>query len=220
MKFFTAVAIIPTIVSALAIRAAPAPAPGNNWDVYAQNTAQLKSRGLCRAYVGRDKPTKAVWGANMCTDVCAPAKQLAKDQKVFSVTCLGSGPAKGDFPDPEGYRYNLGQCKCNDPVINWITEKIVVEGLPALGLVTCSVFKIAVTETFDLLTGVARGALGTGTQTLAKVAKALIKAGKGSSDWEAYVKEHLAAGDACDFSAAKLFNDFGKLTDYNIANVM
>ncbi|KAK8134133.1 Chitotriosidase-1 [Apiospora sp. TS-2023a] len=137
----------------------------------------------------------------------------------------GNAPGYSDFKDvcapndPKGKSYTLGQCMCNLPIINWAGDTFVA-ALPALGQVTCAVWTEAAKSAAQILSGVnAAAGAKTGVQTLIKVAKMLKKQGKGASEWEEYVKKHVAAGDACKFDIKKMFNDAVDIVDSAIPNV-
>ncbi|KAK8130033.1 hypothetical protein PG999_002413 [Apiospora kogelbergensis] len=95
-----------------------------------------------------------------------------------------------------------------------------VASLPAIGQVTCAVWKEAAKSAVQILSGVnAAAGAKTGIQTLIKVAKMLKKQGKGANEWEEYVRKHVAAGDACEFDIKKMFNDAVKVADSALRNV-
>ncbi|KAK8086810.1 hypothetical protein PG994_001784 [Apiospora phragmitis] len=171
---------------------------------YDRETGVLKERGLCRSYKG-DIP-----GYSDYKKLCAPK---CGDQKALMAKANKSGKVQS------GKSYTLGECKCNLPLVNWAGETFVAS-LPALGRVTCAVWKEAAKSAAQILSGV-NGAAGakTGIQTLIKVAKMLKKQGKGATEWEEYVKKHVAAGDACKFDIKQMFEDAVKVADSAIPNV-
>ncbi|KAK7977742.1 Chitotriosidase-1 [Apiospora saccharicola] len=188
---------------------------------YDQETGVLKDRGLCRSYKGNAP------GYSDFKDVCAPKcgdqkSLMAKANtsgKTQSVSCVMTTKAPPYFSDPKGKSYTLGQCMCNLPIINWAGDTFVA-ALPALGQVTCAVWTEAAKSAAQILSGVnAAAGAKTGVQTLIKVAKMLKKQGKGASEWEEYVKKHVAAGDACKFDIKKMFNDAVDIVDSAIPNV-
>ncbi|CAJ2502446.1 Uu.00g098400.m01.CDS01 [Anthostomella pinea] len=189
---------------------------------YDRETDDLKSRGLCRAYKGAE-PSYSHW-QDFCDPVCAGAKGIAaQNDGTFSETCDASqATASPYFPDPtdDGLTYTFGTCKCNMPIINWAGDAFVA-ALPAIGQVTCAVWIEAAKSAAAILSGVnGASAAKTGLQTLWKVAKLLAKQGKKASDWEDYVKKHVAAGDACDqLDIGKLWDDAQQLSDDVFANV-
>ncbi|KAK8077625.1 Chitotriosidase-1 [Apiospora saccharicola] len=172
---------------------------------YDQETGVLKDRGLCRSYKGNAP------GYSDFKDVCAPKcgdqkSLMAKANtsgKTQSVSCVMTTKAPPYFSDPKGKSYTLGQCMCNLPIINWAGDTFVA-ALPALGQVTCAVWTEAAKSAAQILSG---------------VAKMLKKQGKGASEWEEYVKKHVAAGDACKFDIKKMFNDAVDIVDSAIPNV-
>ncbi|KAI1878367.1 uncharacterized protein JN550_000549 [Neoarthrinium moseri] len=187
---------------------------------YDKETQDLKNRGLCRKYEGRDEPSYSKF-TDLCEPKCGDAKKIVDEtHKTYSVTCAVTGTTtQPTFPDPEGKRYKLGQCFCNLPIVNWVGENFVAS-LPAIGQVTCAVWKEAAKDAASLLTGVGGvGAAKTGIQALIKVAKMLASQGKSASNFEEYVKKHVAAGDACSFDFKKMFEDAKKVSDEALANV-
>ncbi|KAK8006597.1 Chitotriosidase-1 [Apiospora marii] len=186
-----------------------------------QEDEVLKERGLCRSYKG-EVPAYSDW-KDLCAPKCGDQKALmAKANasgKTQSVSCLMNTKAPPYYNDPQGKSYTLGQCMCNLPIVNWAGDTFVA-ALPAIGQVTCAVWTEAAKSAAQILSGV-NGAAGakTGVQTLIKVAKMLKKQGKGVSEWEEYVKKHVAAGDACKFDVKKMFNDAVDIVDSSIPNV-
>lgn len=219
---FTSAALLLASAASLASAAAVQPryTKEEEWRDYNLMTESLKEDGLCRTYPQRQEPSYSSW-ADMCEPTCADARALAQKDgdKIFSVSCLAAGAHLETLHDPEGAGYHLGECKCNLPVVNWVGEA-VVEALPAIGHVACAVWELAAKEAAQLLLAT-RGAAAatTGTQTLIKVAKMLQSRGKGVSDWEKWVKERVDSGDACNFSAKKLFEDFTGLDDSVLRNI-
>lgn len=192
----------------------------SEWRDYDMVTKQLADRGLCRLYLEK-QPSYSSW-KEQCEPLCADARAVALDKdEFFNVACL-PGKAGGHvetFRDPEARAYTYGECKCNLAVINEGTKK-VFEKLPAIGLIACSVWKLAAKEALDIagaVVGVSRAK--TGTQALAKAAKQIKKQGGGENDWEEWVEKHLKEGTACDFSLKQLFHDFTGLDDSAIKNV-
>lgn len=211
MKFSLATALFPIAASALVARQ-------NDWPAYDSETDVLKGDGLCRAYTTGDIPPEATEGVAMCEDLCAPAREITSDESVFSVSCIAFGQAMPDFPDPSGARYNIGECKCNHPLVNWVAEAVIIEGLPAIGRVTCAAWKLATSEAAQLLVGTLTN-LGGGTQTLAKVARMINSLGNGASDWENWVREVSEGDGACDFSPQQLLQDFTGLNEQDLSAV-
>ncbi|KAH6655792.1 hypothetical protein BKA67DRAFT_249643 [Truncatella angustata] len=187
---------------------------------YDLQTEDLKQSGLCRFYKG-DQPEYSKY-QDLCEPKCGEARKLAIDDgKTFSVSCSASqATAVPWFQDPQGNgEFTLGQCLCNLPIVNFVGETFVAS-LPALGQVVCSVWKLATVDAAKLLAGtLSTGGAGTATQTLLKVAKMLAKQGKGASEYEEYVKKHLAAGDSCSFNIKQMFEDALKISDEDLANV-
>lgn len=210
MKFSTAAALFPLTASALVARQ-------NGWPAYDAETDVLKEDGLCRAYKTLDPPPEAS-GLEMCDDLCAPAREITSDDAIFSISCIATGQAMPEFPDPSGARYNIGECKCNHPLINWVAEAVIIEGLPAIGRVTCAVWKLAASEAAQLIAGTLTGMNG-GAQTLAKVARMINSLGNGAGDWEAWVSEVSEGDGACDFSPQQLLEDFTGLTEEDLSAV-
>lgn len=204
-------------VSAVAIRARDEQSDlQRDYDI---ETDVLKDRGLCRVYQGADPEYSKF--TDLCGPKCGDARAIVDEtNEAYSVTCAVTGTTtQPTFTDPEDETYKLGQCFCNLPIINWVGENFVA-ALPALGQVTCAVWKEASKEAASILSGASGvGSAKTSVQALIKVAKLLNKVGKGASEYEDYVREHLEAGDACDFDIGQLFEDAVGLSDDAIANV-
>ncbi|KAK9422516.1 hypothetical protein SUNI508_00379 [Seiridium unicorne] len=187
---------------------------------YDTQTKSLESDGLCRFYKGT-APEYSKY-TDMCDPKCGDARKIAlQDNKTFSVTCSASSPTGTTWssdPYDKSLQFTLGQCLCNLPIVNFVGETFV-EALPALGQVTCSVWKLATEDAAKILIGLPTGGASTASQTLIKVAKMLAKQGKGATEYEDYVKKHLAAGDSCDFDIKKMFEDAVKAPEEAIANV-
>lgn len=221
MRFASATLLLAGAASlAWAAAVQPRYTEAEKWRDYKLMTASLQEDGLCRTYPQREEPSYSSWAA-MCEPTCADARALAKTRgdAVFSVSCLATGVRLETLRDPAGAAYHLGECKCNLPVVNWVGEA-VVEALPAIGHVACAVWELAGKEAARLLLSL-RGAAAakTSTQTLIKVAKMLRNQGKGLSDWEKWVQERVDSGDACNFSAKKLFEDFTSIDNSVLRNV-
>lgn len=219
---FTAAALLLASAASLASAAAVQRrySEEEQWRDYDLMTESLQEDGLCRTYPQREEPSYASW-ADMCEPTCADARALAASDGdgIFSVSCLATGAHLETLHDPAGAAYHLGECRCNLPVVNWVGAA-VVEALPAVGQVACAVWELAAKEAAQLLLSV-RGAAAakTSTQTLIKVAKMLQSQGKGLSDWEKWVQERVDSGDACNFSAQKLFEDFTGIDDSALKNI-
>ncbi|KAI0016292.1 hypothetical protein F4780DRAFT_696697 [Xylariomycetidae sp. FL0641] len=174
---------------------------------YDTETEMLKESGLCRLYEG-ENPDYSRW-QDLCAPTCGDMDQIVEDTgETYSISCyLFAQTTQPTFTDPQGETYQLAQCLCDDPLVDWAADSFVAS-LPAVGQVTCSVWKLAAEDAAKLLVGTAgAGAAGTASQTLIKVAKMLAKEGKSATEYEEYVRDHLEAGDSCDFDIGQMFED-------------
>jgi hypothetical protein len=208
---FTTLFLGPIAVSGAAIRTRD-----EDWSSYDGETQSLASMGLCRIYPTTNSPAQAS-GLDMCEKPCASVSELIKEGDILSLSCIADQSMEG-MHDPAGEKYLIGECKCNLPIISWGVGSIV-EGLPAVGRVTCAVWKLGAMEAGELLAGSVTGMSG-GTQTLAKVAKMLLKAGKGAGEYEQWVRDHSQGDEACDFSPRQLFDDFVGIDDSDLPLVI
>lgn len=114
----------------------------------------------------------------------------------------------------------LAECLCNDPIVDFVGETFT-SALPAIGQVTCSVWKLATEDAAKLLAGSVNPAseAASTSQILFKIAKMLAKEGKSASEYEEYVRKHLAAGDSCDMDFGQMFKDATGISDDALSNV-
>ncbi|KAH8171012.1 hypothetical protein LIA77_09793 [Sarocladium implicatum] len=211
MKFSIATLLLPLAASASTLQRRV------TWDEYHAESQVLSDDGLCRSYATTQPPAQAE-DLVLCEWYCASARDISTDQGTFSWTCFAdTGDSAPTFPDPDGVRYKMGECKCNHPVINFIGDTFA-EALPAIGHVTCAVWKLATSEAAQLIAGTPFKA-ATATQTLIKVAKQISKISD-NGGWEDWVRRVSEDAGACDFSPAQLFQDFTGISDEDIAAVL
>lgn len=219
MKFSVATLFLATLSSVSGAAVSVRDAKSDKQRDYDNETQVLKDRGLCRSYKGA-APSYSKF-TDLCEPKCGDARKIVEQtNKSYSVSCAITGTTtQPTFTDPEGKSYQLGECFCNLPIVNWIGDTFVAS-LPALGQVTCAVWTEAAKDAASILTGVSGvGTAKTSTQALIKVAKMLLKQGKNASDFEEYVRKHVEAGDACNFDIKKMFEDATQVSDDAIANV-
>ncbi|KAI1336228.1 hypothetical protein F5Y15DRAFT_208241 [Xylariaceae sp. FL0016] len=216
MKFTTSLSLLALAASSSV--SAAALERRESKDDFDSTTVSLKSQGLCRIYDGGLDPEYSKF-EDLCEPTCGDiADIVAETGETASVSCFTGGQGIPTYTDYKDNTYNIGICLCNLPLVNFIADSFV-EALPAIGLVTCAVWKQAIVDGTSLATGALPGNASGTVQTLIKVAKMIAKVGKGAGEYEEYVKKHLEDGDACDLDFESMFELFTGISEDDLQNI-
>ncbi|KAK6076935.1 hypothetical protein SCUP234_07004 [Seiridium cupressi] len=212
MKFSVATLFLSTIGSTSAAALKPRQ---ESMSDYESTTVSLRQQGLCRTYEGIEPSYSKL--EDYCGPLCDEANSVIdKSKGATSMTCLAAAGVAGiEYQtDPKGKQYAVGECLCNLPVVNWAADSFAA-ALPAVGQVTCSVWKLASVQAAKMLASTPFTPAST-SMVLWKVAK-LVKASSGNADkWEEYIKEHLAKGDSCDLNFSSFFEAATGVSDEDL----
>ena len=78
-----------------------------------------------------------------CDPECKSRAKVNADKQIHSSSCIASGQISYNQKDKDGDFYALGNCKCDDAVINAIGKLVVEDILPAVGSIACTVWLTA-----------------------------------------------------------------------------
>ncbi|KAM0722112.1 hypothetical protein Q7P37_001553 [Cladosporium fusiforme] len=171
----------------------------DSWEEYDQDNTEMAVQGICRVYLD----DTSVDGLATCTDYCGSD----------SNTCGGAGGKGAPIKtNPDGARYNIGECWCSSPELEKLVE-FTADGLQDLDSITCAVWLQALKESVNLSTWVIPSAAGAAAKAAKTVIKSIKKAEKlgGKEGWTNFI-ESTCGIEEWDFDISEAF-DLGQEAD-------
>lgn len=172
---------------------------GDTWETYDQDSTSMAEQGICRFYLDNTE----VDGLETCRDYCDSD----------SISCGGAGgqgvPVK---TNPDGARYQLGECWCSVPELETLVE-FTAEGLKDLDSITCAVWLQALKESVNLSTWVIPDGAGAAAKAAKTVVKSIKRAEKlgGKEGWQSFIEDTCGI-EEWDFDISMAF-DLGQEAD-------
>lgn len=172
------------------------------WESYDQDSTTMAEIGTCRFYLDLTD----VDGLETCGDYCDSD----------SISCGGAGgqgaPVK---TNPDGARYQLGECWCSSPELETLVE-FTAEGLKDLDKITCAVWLQALKESINLSTWAIPDGAGAAAKAAKTVLKSIKKAEKlgGKEAWTNFIADTCGM-ENWDFDISKAF-DLGRESDVDV----